>query len=367
LITSTNRMLVVTVSLAGLGLAGGCGGGGENGPGGGPGGGMPPMPVETATVEATGMADRFSVVGSLAADAEITVVSEISAVVEELPFREGQKLAPGDLIARLDDVQARAEVQRAEALVQQRRSIFERVQAIVRENAGAPQDLDDAAANLAVAEADLEVVRSQLAKTRIEAPFAGTVGAREVSVGTYLRAGEPITELAQLDRLRVNFSAPELYLGRLSVGAPVQIRTTAYPDLVLKGTVDVINPVLDRATRSARIVAHVDNPGRRLRPGMSAEVSVVLDERPQALTVPGESIFFQGQQAFVYTVAADSSVSLTQVSLGTRGAELVEINSGLEQGQTVVTSGHQKLFPGAKVMPVGAGSTAEAGEGGAGS
>jgi membrane fusion protein (multidrug efflux system) len=318
------------------------------------------MPVETAQVGETGMTDRFNVVGSLDADAEIVVVAEISATIEELPFDEGQELAKGALIARLDDEQARAEVQRAEALVQQRRISFERIQAIVRENAGAPQDLDDAEANLAVAEADLALAKSRLEKTRIVAPFRGVVGAREVSVGTYLRAGEAITELAQLDRLRVNFSAPELYIGRLHDGAPVEVRTSAYPDLVLEGTVDVINPVLDRGSRSARIVAHVDNPERKLRPGMSAEISVVLASRPNALTVPGESVFFQGQQAFVYTVGADSSVTLAPVSLGTRGAEMVEITSGVQAGQIVVRSGHQKLFPGARVMPIGAGDGAGA-------
>lgn len=341
--------LVMLLALAG------CGGGGEAAGGGrgGGGGGMPPMPVETAQVEASGMADRFNVVGSLSSDAEIVVVAEISATVEELPFREGQELDKGALIARLDDEQALAEVQRAEALVQQRRTAFERIQAIVRQNAGAPQDLDDAEANLAVAEADLALARSRLAKTRIVAPFRGVAGAREVSVGSYLRVGDPITEMAQLDQLRVNFSAPELYVGRLQVGAPVEVRTSAYPELVLEGTVDVISPVLDRGSRSAKIVAHVDNPERRLRPGMSAEISVVLASRPNALTVPGESVFFQGQQAFVYTVGADSTVALSPVALGTRGAELVEITSGVEAGQTVVRSGHQKLFPGARVMPIG--------------
>lgn len=356
MIEQLRTRLGMVVGCATLTLAAGCGDG-DAANGSGP-GGFPPMPVETATVRASGMTDRFTVVGSLGADEEITVVAEIAAVIMELPFREGAQVEKGSLIARLDDARALAEVQRAEALVQQRRTTHERVKAIVRENAGAPQDLDDAAANLAVAEADLAVARSQLEKTRIVAPFRGTIGAREVSVGSYLGAGQPITELAQLDELRVNFSAPELYLGRVDVGAPVQVRTTAHPGVVLHGTVDVINPVLDTASRSARIVAHIANEDRRLRPGMSAEVTVILAERPGALTVPGESVFFQGQQAFVYAVGADSTVSLAPVSLGSRGTALVEVLEGLEAGQSVVSSGHQKLFPGAKVMPVGGGDVA---------
>lgn len=311
------------------------------------------MPVEVGEVRAEGMSDQFSVVGSLAAEYEITVVAEIAAVVRELPFREGQELAKGALIARLDDEQLRAEVQRAEALVQQRRGSFERVQTIVNENAGAPQDLDDAAANLAVAQANLEVARSRLEKTRILAPFRGIVGSRQVSPGSYLRAGDAITELAQVDRMRVRFSVPELYLGRLDPGAPVKVRTSAHPGLELQGTVDIIDPILDRGTRSAQIIAYIENPDGRLRPGMSAEVAVILEDRPEALTVPSEAIFFQGQQAFVYLVGQDSTVNLAPVFLGTRGAGLVEVTGGLEAGQKVVRAGHQKLFPGAKVMPVG--------------
>jgi len=343
----------IVASVLALALWAGCGDDGAQPRGGG--GGRPPMPVETAPVTAAGMADQFSVVGSLDAENEIEVVAEIAARAVELPFREGQAVQEGDLIARLDDAQLQAEVQRAEALVQQRRVAHQRVRTVVEEQAGAPQDLDDAEADLAVAEANLAVARAQLDKARLLAPFAGIVGARQVSPGAYLQPGQRITDLAQIDRLRVIFSAPELYLGRLDVGAPVQVRTTAYPGLVLDGTVDVIDPVLSRASRSAQIVAHVDNPDRKLRPGMSAEVTVVLDERPGALTVPSEAVFFQGQQAFVYTVGADSTVSLSPVGLGTRGAEMVEVTGGLQAGQTVVRAGHQKLFPGARVMPISGG------------
>jgi membrane fusion protein (multidrug efflux system) len=362
------KSISMTLALGGLlsllTLSPGCGK--EQSAGGGP-GGMPPMPVEVAEVLAEGMADEFRVIGSLSADFEITVVTEIAATVLSLPFQEGKEIRKGEFIARLDDVRLSAEVQRAEALVQQRLGAYKRVQIVVEGNAGAPQDLDDAAADLAVAQADLEVARSQLSKTRIVAPFRGIAGERLVSQGSYLRPGDAITDLAQIDRLRVIFSVPELYLGRLDIGAPVLVRTSAQPDLVLQGTVDVIDPILDRNTRSAKIVAHIDNPAGKLRPGMSAEVTVVLDERPQAITVPSEAVFFQGQQAFVYVIGEDSTVGLAPISLGTRGAEMVEVIQGLQAGQTVVRTGHQKLVPGARVMPVGQAGPPSAGDEGAGS
>jgi membrane fusion protein (multidrug efflux system) len=357
--------IAALVAIATLGT--GCGGGDQSagGPGGGGGGGMPPMPVETAEAYATGMADEFTVIGSLEAEYEIEVVAEIAGRVLELPFEEGGNVEAGDRLARLDDAQPLAEVQRAEALVQQRRVTYERVRTVVEQRAGAPQDLDDAAANLAIAEADRDLARARLAKTRIDAPFAGIVGARRVSPGAYLSAGDPITELAQVDRLRATFAAPEIYLGKIVPGAEVSVRTSAFPDLMVTGTVDVVEPVLDLGSRSARVVARIDNPGGKLRPGMSAEISVVLDSRPDAVTVPAEAVFFQGQQAFVYTVAADSTVAMAPVGLGTRGKTLVEITRGLTSGQTVVRAGHQKLFPGARVMPVAEGGPGGAGPGGA--
>jgi membrane fusion protein (multidrug efflux system) len=167
-----------------------------------------------------------------------------------------------------------------------------------------------------------------------------------------VQTGEAITQLAEIDRLRVRFQAPERTLSRLIHGARVEVRTTAYPDLVLTGQIDVIEPVLESESRSARIVSFVANQGGLLRPGMSADVTVVLGERLDVLTVPSESIFFEGQQAFVFVVNADSTVQRTPVGLGTRLDDVVEIVDGLHLGDDVIRAGHQKLFPGAKVNPV---------------
>ena len=117
----------------------------------------------------------------------------------------------------------------------------------------------------------------------------------------------------------------------------------------------MIEPQLDPATRSVGIVARVANPDELLRPGMSATVSVILSERSDALTVPSEAVFVEGGQAFVFVVRPDSVVTRTPVVLGTRQPGTVEVSAGLADGQQVVRAGHQKLFAGAKVMPVGGG------------
>jgi membrane fusion protein, multidrug efflux system len=312
----------------------------------------PPLPVETARVAVVDLVERFSAVGSVTAREFVTVVAEIDAIVQALPFGEGQALAAGAVIAQLDDVELKAQVARAEAVAVQRRAAHDRVQRIVGQGAGAPQDLDDARAALQIAVAELDLARARLTKTRITAPFTGQVGRRLVSPGAYLRAGTPIVELVDLDALRINFSVPERLLGRLQPGVAVQVTTIAHPDLVLTGTVDVIDPVLDEATRSARVLARVPNPDHRLRPGMSADVSVVLDVRSDAMTVPGEAVFAQGGQTLVFEVQPDSTVVLRPVALGLRQRDRVEILRGLEPAAVVVRAGHQKLSSGQRVLPL---------------
>jgi membrane fusion protein, multidrug efflux system len=336
---------------------------------GGPKGGgfsMPPMPAETSVVSRERVFDRFEAVGSVEAGEAITVVSEIDAAVTSLPFREGQPVGRGTLLARLDDAQLKAEVDRAAATRDQTKSTYDRVKEVVEQKAGSAQDLDDAAAALKVAEANLALARTRLSKTRIVAPFSGVVGSKRVSAGAYLRAGTPITDLAQIAELKVIFSAPERYLSKLQRGSAVTVTTPAYPNTELAGRIDVVDPVLDPGTRSAQVIARVRNPGGKFRPGMSANVSAVLSERMNALTIPNEAVFAEGNQTYVYVVGSDSTVARTAVQLGTRLADVVEVVQGLEPGMRIVRAGHQKLFDKARVIPVDSHADAAAGGAAAG-
>jgi len=203
-----------------------------------------------------------------------------------------------------------------------------------------------------VAEAELALVRARFEKTRITAPFDGIVGTRRVSAGAFLQPGQGITELAQIATLRVYFSVPERYLALLQQGSEVTVSTTAYPGYALSGRIDVVEPILDVETRSVQVMVRLDNPGLKFRPGMSADVSAVLSQRDNALTVPSEAVFVSGSDAFVFVVQADSSVTRQALELGTRLPDAVEVLAGLEANAVVVRAGHQKLFEGAKVMPM---------------
>ncbi len=313
---------------------------------------FPPTAVEIAQVKVQKMIDKFEAVGTIEAIDEITVVSEIDASVISLPFDEGGYIKKGDIIAQLDDSQLAAEVSRNEALYNQSKASYNRIKSIVEQNVGTPQNLDDALAALKVAEANLQLAKTRLSKTKIVAPFDGIVGARKVSVGTFLRTGQEITQLANLDQIRVIFSVPERFLGQLKRNAEVTVYSTVYPGYEVKGRIIAIEPILDSGTRNVQVVAKVLNPGRKFHPGMSANVVVVLNERPDALTVPNEAVFANGNQSFVYVINPDSTVAAVPVTLGLQMQDVVEVVQGLEEGKQVVKAGHQKLYPGAKVMPV---------------
>jgi membrane fusion protein, multidrug efflux system len=322
----------------------------------------PPTPVEASDVTVGTVTDRFEAVGTIDAINSITVVSEIDALVRELPFQEGAAIQKGELIAQLDDRQLQAQLTRAQALRDQKKTNFERVNGLAGKGAVPQQQLDDASSELKVAEADVAVIQAQMARTRIVAPFSGTTGARRVSPGALVRAGTAITDLAQLDQLKVTFAAPERYYSTLKLGAKVTISTTAYPGYELVGTIKVIEPMVDQATRSARVIAHVANPDMKFRPGMSANVSAILSERYNALMIPDEAVFAEGNQSLVFVVKPDSTVIRVPVILGSRQPETVEVLKGLQSGMKVVRAGHQKLYEGAKVMPVPSAAQANAGD-----
>jgi membrane fusion protein (multidrug efflux system) len=313
---------------------------------------MPPTPVEVAKAEPQTVRDRFRALGSLESERLIAVVSEINGVIVSLPFEEGQAVDEGALIAQLDEREILAQANRAEAQRDRAVSDHERATKLFEEKAISTKELEDASTALRVAEADLELARARLAKARIRAPFSGLAGRRRVSPGAYVSTGDLITELARVDVMRVTFAAPERYVGVLKPGIPVAIETPAYPGLTFTGRLSVVDPIVDPNTRTVQLVAHVPNRERRLRPGMSADVLVTLAERSKALVVPDEAVFAQGNENFVYVVKADSTVARVAIRLGTRDSSQVEVLGGIDAGVMVVRAGHQKLFDGARVMPV---------------
>lgn len=325
---------------------------------------MPPMPVEVVTIERQTLRDPFRALGSLEALQEAEVVAEVAGRVLEVPFAEGRAIQSGAALALLDDREARAELERAQARLVLAQSGHKRIEELFTRDLAAPRERDESRAALAVAEAEVALQQTRFDKTVVRAPFSGVAGRRYVSVGTRVAIGDAIARVARLDRLRVRFPAPERLAATMRVGASVTLEVSAYPGRTFSGRVVVVEPVVDAETRTFGVIAEVANPGGLLKPGMSADVNTALSERAGVLTVPDEAVLAEGDKNFVYAVQPDSTVQRADVTLGVRDASQVEVVSGLSAGAIVVRAGHQKLFPGARVMPVPAQPAAAAAAGG---
>jgi membrane fusion protein (multidrug efflux system) len=196
--------------------------------------------------------------------------------------------------------------------------------------------------------AELELIESQLAKTEIRAPFAGTIGLRAVSLGSFVSPQTRIATLQDLDPIKLDFSLPEQYSGTVEVGAAVAFRVKGI-DRSFRGEIFAIEPAVDPETRSLLLRAASPNPGRALLPGGFADVEVTVREVAQALAVPAIAVVPEqaGKKVFV---VEDGIARERKVETGIRTRDLIEITAGLSAGERVITSGLQQVRPGEPVL-----------------
>jgi membrane fusion protein, multidrug efflux system len=313
--------------------------------------------VEAAKVEVGRVVDAMTVTGTLRSDEDANISAEIAGRVNGIHFTEGQTVEQGDLLFTIDDAIYRAQVATAEANLQLSQRNSDRAVELLQRKAGTERARDEAQAELAINEAELNLARTRLDKTRITAPFGGVIGLRQVSVGEYVTPGQDLVNLEDIDPIKVDFRIPERFLSAVRVGLPIEAKVEAWRDRSFEGEVYAIDPQIDAGGRSIAIRATVDNPERLLRPGLFATVRLVTESRDEALLVPEQAVFSQGEKQYVYVVN-DGTARLAEVRLGGRRVGQVEITSGLDAGDVVVTAGQMKLRDGAKVRLIDAGAAA---------
>ncbi|HYD98559.1 MAG TPA: efflux RND transporter periplasmic adaptor subunit [Alphaproteobacteria bacterium] len=319
-------------------------------PGGGrgPGGQRPPAPVEVAPVKRMAVTEELSAVGTLLANESVTLQPEISGRIARILFEEGTRVEAGAPLVRLDDTMLRAELLQAQARLNLSEANFSRADALARSGSGTARTRDEAVTGRETARADVALAQARLEKTVINAPFAGIVGLRTVSVGDYVTPQDTLVNLESIDPLKVDFRAPEIYLSRLRRDQPIAVTVDAYPGQVFTGQIYAIDPLVDAEGRAVRLRARIPNPAEALRPGLFARVTVTTESRENALVIPEAAVFAQGQDKFVYRVA-EGKAALVKVVLGQRRAGDVEVVEGLAEGESVVLAGHARLRDGAAV------------------
>ncbi len=315
------------------------------------------VPVEAVKVAVDTAKRETLAIGTFRSFESVMIRPEVTGRVAELSFREGEKIAKGKVMVRLDDSVERANLAQAEAQLALAKSNFERAQTLVARNAGTVKALDEARASLLSAQADITLAKARLEKMSIVAPFDGITGLRRVSVGDYLSPGADIVNLEQIDPLKIDFRVPEIFLPSVKDGARIDVTVDAFPGRTFMGRIYAINPLIDQAGRSIVVRARIDNPGDILRPGLFARVSLTLAVRENALFIPEQSIIPIGEKTFVYRIV-DGKIVNTQVKLGLRRAGSVEVVEGLSPGDSIVTAGQLKVRDGSAVTVVPApGST----------
>lgn len=325
----------------------GCGAGNSNN-------GPPPGMAVPVVYEEAGVAplhESLTLVGTLAGDEEVDVSFIRDGRITGIHFREGDFVDKGALLAALDTRVLGAVLRQAEAAQALAAADFRRGERLFEQRTISEQELDQLRAAFETAEADLGRVREEFADATLTAPFAGVLGQRLVSPGRFVGAGEPLTRLVVLDPLKVEFSVPERFFSRLSLGQEVGLRVTAWPDAGFSGTIDFIGPEVNTRTRTIPVVARVTNSDGKLRPGMFARVELRTAERGEALLIAEAALMVRGPEEFIFVIGEDDRVEIRSVRSGLRRDGRVEIVSGLEAGERVVTEGIQKLGPGSKVQP----------------
>jgi len=326
-------------------------------PGGAP--ASPPQAVGVEAVKVTVGTARQTVlaVGTFRSNEAVMIRPELASRIKEFNFNEGQKVAKGQVLVRLDAALDEAQLAQAEAALQLSKANFERATSLVQRQAGTEKAVDEARAALRRDEAAVQLAKVRVEKYTLTAPFDGVVGLRRVSIGSYLVAGADVVNLEQIDPLKVDFRIPESFLPAVRVGQPISVTVDAFAGREFAGKVYAIDPLVDEAGRSIVIRAIVGNAQDVLRPGVFGRVAVTLSTRENALFVPEQAIVPVGDRVQVYRIVDGRSVP-TFVRAGQREKGQVEIVEGLKPDDVVITAGHLKLpRPGIPVtiMPPGGG------------
>lgn len=307
-----------------------------------------PIVVETATARGATASTSIRAIGSLRSDESVQIASEIAGRIAEINFREGETVAAGAVLVTLDDALAKAELSDAQARYDLAKANDDRASQLSRSGNVTEKAIDEATASLGIARAALELQKVRLAKHVITAPFAGRVGLRRMSPGSYLAIATPIVNLEKTDQLKVDFKLPEMYLPTVAIGQTVEIAVDAISGRTFEGTIYAIDPQVDVNGRAVQLRALLPNPDYALRPGLFARITVRGAQPREVVLVPESAVVPRSGETFAFHIDNGRAVE-ARIKLGDRRGGEVEILEGLAPRALVVIAGQQKLRSGSQV------------------
>ncbi len=319
----------------------------------------PPEIVTTAPVRAESWETLLTSVGSLDAVQGVTVTAEVTGKVVRIAFEPGSKVATGDLLVQQDVSAETARLRSAEATAELARINFERSRKLLPDKVISQSDYDNNQAQLTQALAQVDNIRAVIAKRTIRAPFAGRLGIRQINLGQIINDGQAIVTLQSMDPIFVNFQIPQQQLALIRAGLEVRVTSDAIPDRVVKGKITAINPEVDAATRNIRVQATLVNSEEQLRPGMYANVAIVLPAKADVLAIPATAVLYAPYSDSVFVIeqkkdengtSSGKTVRQQFVRLGEKRGDYIAVASGLNADESVVSTGVFKLRNGQAVV-----------------
>lgn len=312
-------------------------------------GGRPDMvvPVKAHITSLETLNNSVFTTGSILANEEVELRSEVSGKITKILFKEGSFVNKGDLLVKINDADLQAQLRKAESKVKLSAEKEARQKQLRDGNLISQEEYDNTLGELNVNQADFDLIKAQIDKTEIKAPFSGIVGLRSVSEGSYVTTSTVIARLQNFSNLKVDFSIPERYSASVKNGDELEFKISGSTNL-FKAKVYAIDPKIDPGTRTLKIRAVCSSSYKELVPGAFAEVELNLKQINDAILIPTVAIVpeLKGQSVYLYK----NGVSVPQkVEVGIRDAERVQITSGLSKGDTVITSGILQIRPNTKV------------------
>lgn len=294
--------------------------------------------VNAIVVAPSAFEEQVTLTGSVMSNEAVEIRPEINGRVTAVNFKEGQRVTKGQLLVKLFDADLQAQLKKTEQQVKLDEDRVRRMKQIRAVDGVSVEDLETAEATLEMHKAEIEMIRAQIAKTAILAPFNGSIGLRNISVGAVVSSSTVITQLKDDSQLKLECTVPEKYATTIKPGTKItfSVRGRQMPT-PLTATVYATDPELDARSRTLRIRASIDK-AKDLLPGMFADVMLNMGTTPDALLVPTECVVVDIKGAKVF-VGHNGRAREVRVETGTRSQETIHVVSGIAAGDTILTTG----------------------------
>jgi membrane fusion protein (multidrug efflux system) len=295
--------------------------------------------------------ESVEALGTARANEQVVITSKYSDLVDEIYFDDGQFVKKGAALIKLNNQEELAKVNELTANLSESQAHLKRLSELLSSRATSASLVEQQQAQTKAIEAQLVSAKARLNDLTIRAPFSGVLGFRQVSKGAYVDAGKTITSLDDSSLIKVDFHLPERLLTHIHVGQQISAKNTAYKTKEFIGEITAIDSRIDSTTRTIKVRATIDNNNQKLHPGMLLNISVLLQVE-NILQLPESSIIPIENSHYVF-IEKEGKALRKAIQIGRRQPGVVEVISGLNEGEQVVVEGALKLRDGATISIIG--------------